>query len=51
MLVMQFFLFFQLNKLPYFGNGNEYYSDFLYWIGDANELSIQFPPTHFRDPG
>ena len=29
----------------------QFYSDFLYWIGDANELSIQFPPTHFRDPG
>lgn len=51
LLVFQFFYFFQLNELPYIGNGNEYYSDFLYWIGDASELSIQFPPTHFRDPG
>ena len=51
LLIMQFFLYNQLNRIPIVGNGNEYYSDFLYWIGDANELKINFPPTHFREPG
>lgn len=51
LLVMQFFLFGCYNILPMRINGNTYYSDLLYWIGDAIELSRQYPPLDFRQYG
>lgn len=52
LLILCSILFFSYccnNLLPIAANGNDYYNDNLYWIGNSIELALEFPPMDFRN--